>query len=1127
MSDHRSQDIAGLSLAQRTELELRLLRGREGMVNARLIPRRAPGASTPLSFAQQRLWFLDQLHPGSATYNIARRVRLTGSLDLEALRRTLDAIVARHETLRTTIVAVDGIPQQVIAPAESMPLPVTDLSGLPDRETRAQRLAVEEVRRPFDLASGPLFRAALLRLEPEEHLLVLTVHHIISDAWSQGVLVREIGALYRAFTRGEPSPLAALPIQYADYAAWQHETLQGETLTRELGYWRKQLEGLPPALELLTDRPRPTVQSTRGARQSIVIPKPVSDALKELSRREDATLFTTLLAAFHTLLGRYTGEEDIVVGSPIAGRTQAETEGLVGFFVNTLALRLDLSGDPTFRQLLHRAREVTMGAYAHQQLPFEKLVEELQPERDLRRTPVFQVAFAYQNVPSHKLNLSGLTLHSEPAEIGTAKFDLMLYMWQRGDGLRAVLEYNLDLFDAATISRLLGSFQTLLESITLGPDRRLSELPLLSNDERHQLLVEFNATAADYPKDQSLHRLFAEQAARTPAAVAVAVGTEQLTYRELERRANQLAHHLRARGVGPDVRVGVCLERSPSLIVALLGILKAGGAYVPLDPAYPEERLRFLLRDAQMAVLLTDGLLRERLPSGEATAIVRLDLELASIAAEPEEPVQSGIDAEHLAYVIYTSGSTGTPKGVGITHRCAVAFLTWARQTTSAAAGARVLATTSINFDISVYEIFGTLSWGGTVLLVRSALELPERRDLQGPGAATLLNTVPSAAAALVRLGGLPPGLLRVNLAGESASRVVVEALYAAGAGEVHNLYGPSETTTYSTAAHVASGESGIPGIGRPIANTRAYVLDRRLEPVPIGVPGELYLGGAGVARGYLGRPALTAERFVPDPFGPSAGAEPGGRLYRTGDRARWGPDGTLEFLGRLDQQLKLRGFRIEPGEIEAVLGGHPAVRSAVVIAREDLPGDMHLVAYVVLGGASLDVGELRRFLAQRLPEYMVPAAIVVLGSLPLSPNGKLDRRALPPPDQTAPADREGYVAPRTPLEEILAGIWATVLRVERVGIRDNFFALGGHSLIATQVVARVRVAIGVELPLSALFEEPTVAGLATRVGSALLTPALSPQRPALTRLPREPYRGAEETVPIQRRSTPSGPDNE
>jgi amino acid adenylation domain-containing protein len=1113
MSDDVSGDVAGLSLAQRTELELRLLRSRAATLNHRVIPRRDPGASIPLSFAQQRLWFLDQLHPGRSTYNLARKIRMRGVLDVDALRRSIDAVVARHETLRTTMVAVEGIPQQIIASSLQIPLSVIDLDAQPDRQTQAQRLAAEEVRRPFDLARGPLLRATLVRVEPEEHLLILTVHHIISDAWSLGIMFREIGALYQAYTRDEPSPLSDLPLQYADFAVWQHRTLQGKMLERELGYWREQLKGVPPALELLTDRPRPPVQSTRGAKQSTVIPRRVSDGLKELSRREGVTPFTTLLAAFHTLLGRYTGQQDIVVGSPVAGRTQVETEGLVGFFVNTLALRLDLSGNPTFLELIHRAHEVALGAFAHQNLPFEKLVEELQPERDLRHTPVFQVALAYQNFPSHKLELPGLTLQSETTETGNAKFDLMLYTWQRPDGLRAVLEYNIDLFDAGTIIRMLSHFETLLESIALNPNQRLSELRLLSQEEEHTLLGEWNATASDFPQDRPIHRFFEEQAARTPQAVAVEVGDQRVTYSELDRRANQLAHYLRAHGVGPEVRVGVCLDRSPHLIVALLGILKAGGAYVPLDPAYPQDRIQLLVKDAQIAVLVTDDHLRTALAGPKSAAIVRLDQELASIAGESNQQVGSEVNPANLAYVIYTSGSTGTPKGVGITHRNAAAFLSWAKQITPALAGARVLATTSISFDLSVYEIFGTLSWGGTIVLVGTALELPDRPELRVLGAATLLNTVPSAAAALVRLGAIPRGLMQMNLAGEAVTRTLVEELYAAGADKVVNLYGPTETTTYSTVAHLASGELGVPGIGRPIANTSAYVLDRELRPSPIGVPGELYLGGGGVARGYLGRAAFTAERFVPDPFGPLIGSSSGERLYRTGDRVRWHPDGTLEFLGRLDQQLKLRGFRIEPGEIETILEQHPSVGTAVVMAREFMPGDIRLVAYVVSDGVSgVDAAQLRGFLEERVPEYMVPSAIMVLDSLPLMPNGKLDRAALPVPESAYAEDRQGYVAPRTPVEEMLAAIWATVLRLERVGIRDNFFALGGHSLLATQVVSRIRTVIGVELPLSAVFEGPTVAQLAVRIGSELLTGS-PPQGPVLARVSREPYRSEQSGI--------------
>jgi amino acid adenylation domain-containing protein len=1113
MSDDVSRDVAGLSLAQRTELELRLLRGRAAALNDQVIARRDPAASIPLSFAQQRLWFLDQLHPGRSTYNLARKIRMRGVLDVKALRRSIDGIVARHESLRTTMVAVDGIPQQIVASSLCIPLSVTDLSAFPDRETQVQRLAVEEVRRPFDLARGPLLRATLFRLEPEEHLLILTVHHIVSDAWSLGIIFREIGALYQAYLRDEPSPLPDLPLQYADFAAWQHRTLQGKKLERELGYWREQLKGVPPALELITDRPRPPVQGTRGAKQSAIIPKRVSDALKELSRAERVTPFTTLLAAFHTLLGRYTGQQDIVVGSPIAGRTQAETEGLVGFFVNTLALRLDLSGDPTFVELLHRAQEVALGAFAHQDLPFEKLVEELQPERDLGHTPVFQVALAYQNFPSHKLELPGLTLQSEATETGSAKFDLMLYTWQRADGLRAVLEYNIDLFDAGTMIRMLSHFGTLLESIALNPNQRLSQLRLLTQEEEHQLLGEWNATASDSPDDRLIHRLFEEQAARTPQTVAVQVGDQRVTYRELDRRANQLAHYLRAHGVGPEVRVGVCLKRSPDLVVALLGVLKSGGAYVPLDPAYPPDRIQLLMQDARMAVLISADSLPAVHGQSDQVAIVRLDRELASIARESDQQVQSDVNPANLAYVIYTSGSTGIPKGVAITHRNSAAFLSWAKQVTPAAAGARVLATTSISFDLSVYEIFGTLSWGGTILLVGSALELPDVPKLRASGAATLLNTVPSAATALVGLNAIPNGLVQMNLAGEAVTRTLVDDLYAAGVGKVFNLYGPTETTTYSTAMHLPPGELGAPGIGRPIANTRAYVLDRELKPVPIGIPGELYLGGVGVARGYLGRAASTAERFVPDPFGPLVGSSSGERLYRTGDRVRWRPDGTLEFLGRLDQQLKLRGFRIEPGEIESILEQHPSVRTAVVIARADTPGDIRLVAYVVPDGGRADSAQLRGFLEHHLPEYMVPGAIVILDSLPLMPNGKLDRAALPVPESSSAEDRQGQVAPRTPVEEMLAAIWATVLRVERVGIRDNFFALGGHSLLATQVVSRIRTEIGLELPLSALFEDPTIAELAARVSSELLA-GLPPQGPVLARVSRDTYRAGASGIP-------------
>jgi amino acid adenylation domain-containing protein len=1080
-SDGTAQRLAALSPEQRALLEIRLKQAGLALPEVDGIPRRMPGVAAPLSFAQERLWFLEQLEPG--TYNVPQNLRLTGPLQLEALRESFGHIVRRHEVFRTSFPAPNGHPQQMIVSDLDVPLPITDLGALPqgERELAARRLMREQARRPFDLERGPLFRISVLRITPQEHILLLCLHHIICDAWSMEVIVRELGELYQTLARGDRPVLPELPIQYSDYAHWQRRRLDGEVLEDQLAYWRKQLAGAPTTLALPTDYPRPAVRSYRGAKQSVDLSASLTARLRALAQGEGATLFMAVLAAFQALLARYTGQEDIVVGSPMSGRSRVETEGLVGLFLNTLAFRTDCSGNPTYRQLLSRVREVALAAYSHQELPFEKLVEALRPERSLTQTPLFQVMFVMHGKPRTRPLRSIVKLRSPGAGTGTAKFDLTLSGQETASGLRLSMRYTTDLFEAATIAGMLGHFQKLLEGIVENPDRPLSDLPLLSDEERDLLLVSWNATATDVPRNQSVHRLFEEQAARTPQAVAVAAGDEQLSYRELDRRANQLARYLRARGVGPDIRVGVCVDRSLNLMIALLGVLKAGGAYVALDPAYPEERLRFLLRDAQMPVLLTDNRTQAVLPIGEAATVVNLDRERRSLAREPDQPVASGIAAEHLAYVIYTSGSTGIPKGVAITHGNAVAFLTWARQTTSAAAGARVLATTSINFDLSVYEIFGTLSWGGTVLLAGSALELQERPDLRVQGAATLLNTVPSAAAALVRLGAVPAGLVRINLAGEPLPRDLVEKLYAHGAEVVYNLYGPSETTTYSTAACIAQGGSVPPEIGRFIANTRGYVLDPQLAPVPIGVPGELYLGGSGVARGYLGKPALTAERFVPDPFGPSAGAEVGGRLYRTGDRVRWRPNGTLEYLGRMDHQLKLRGFRIEPGEIEVVLGQHPAVQTAVVSPREDASGEVRLVAYVV-PERPVDANELRRFLGQRLPEYMVPTAIVPLESLPLLPNGKLDRAALPPPDQSRSDLDENYNAPHTAVERMLADAWTEVLGVHRVGVHDNFFELGGHSLLATRVMARVQAAAGVELPVRVLFEEPTVEGMARRI---------------------------------------------
>ncbi|MFL5356884.1 amino acid adenylation domain-containing protein, partial [Archangium sp.] len=1065
------------ALASRVDSAVRAGRG---MQVPALVPVARNGAPLPLSFAQQRLWFLDQLEPGSPLYNIPMAVRFQGALDVPALERSFSSLIERHESLRTTFQSSSEGPLQVISPALAVPLAVVDLGSVPDaqRESELRRLAGEEAMRPFDLARGPLFRATLLRLSAQDHVLLLTMHHIVSDGWSTGVLIRELAALYQGFTSGQPSALPALPVQYADYAAWQRGWLQGTALETQLSYWRRHLSGAPRTLELHTDKPRPAVQSHRGASQSTLLPHALAESLKALGQREGATPFMVLLAAWQLLLSRYSGQDDISVGSPIAGRTQAETEGLIGFFINTLVLRTKLDGNPSFRELLSRVRETALGAYAHQDVPFEKLVEELRPERDLSRTPLFQVMFILQNTPQQELSLPGLTLRGVEADNAVAKFDLTLTLTEGTHGLAANLSYNTDLFEEATAARMLGHLRVLLESLTARPDQRLSELSLLTEAERRQVLVDWNHTAAEPAQDGALHYLFEQQVQATPEATALVVGTQRLSYRQLDSLANQLAHHLRSLGVGPEVSVAVCLERSTELVVALLGVLKAAGAYIPLDPVYPRERLAYMRQDARSPVLLTQRSLAEGL-SLPGSHTVLLD-GFQSIAHQPHHAPVRLSGPEHLAYVLYTSGSTGRPKGVALQHRSAVAFIHWSLATFSPHQLAAVLAATSVSFDLSVFELFAPLSCGGCVYLADNALALP---SLPSASEVRLVNTVPSAMAELVRMGSLPSSVHTVNLAGEPLPAALAQALYSTGTVQaLYNLYGPTEDTTYSTFERVPSDSQRPPSIGRPLAGTQAYVLDERLHPLPAGVPGELYLAGAGLARGYLHRPELTSERFLPNPFS----STPGARMYRTGDKVRWTADGTLDYLGRIDFQVKVRGFRIELGEVESALLAHSGVRDAIVVAREDVPGDKRLVAYVVAHqGHPLEVASLRDQLKQRLPAFMVPSAFVVLDALPLTPNGKLDRKALPAPDMAAETSA-AFVAPRTPTEELLAGLMAQVLRLERMGAGDNFFELGGHSLLATQVISRIRAGFGVELPLRALFEAPTVAALASRVDSAV-----------------------------------------
>ena len=1031
-------------------------------------------AELALSFAQERLWFLDQLDPGSAAYNLAGALDVDGPLAVGVLARGLAEVVRRHETLRTVFVLERGEPRQEIrAPGEVL-LPVIDLASMAGerRAALAEQWLRHEARRPFDLARGPLLRALLLRLGGERHVLLVTMHHVVSDGWSVNVLLHELTALYAGW------PLPALSVQYADFALWQRRRLRGELLAGLMGYWRRQLAGVPAALDLPADRPRPAVRSGRGGRLAWRLPPASTGVLGELGREHGTTLFMTLVAAFQALLHRHSGQDALVVGSPIAHRTRAEIEPLIGFFVNTLALAADLGGDPAFTEHLARVRETTLGAYAHQDMPFEKLVGELAPQRDLGRAALFQVMLVLHNAARERFELGPARLRLREVDTGTAKFDLTLALAEVESELVGSWEYDADLFDVATVRRLAGHFETLLAAAAREPHRRLSALPLLSAAEAAQL-AEWGETPAPALEDGLLHARFERQAARRPQATALVCGREAVTYGELDRRARLLARRLARRGVGPEDRVGVFAARGVDLVAALLAVLKAGGAYVPLDPAYPEQRLRFMARDAGLAVVVTDAGLRPR-----AEALAPAVVELAPHAGAVDDgPLPAAASERNLTYVIYTSGSTGRPKGVAIEHRSAATLVQWARRVFSDHELAGVLAATSVCFDLSIFELFVPLSWGGTVVLAQDALELMRTQGVR------LLNTVPSALRELLRLGELPDSVLTVNLAGEPLRRALVDDVPACL--RVLNLYGPSEDTTYSTWTQVPRG-AGEPTIGRPVDHTRAYVLDRRLRRVPAGVRGELFLGGAGLARGYLARPALSAAAFLPDPFG----ASPGARIYRTRDVIAWRADGRLVFHGRSDHQVKLRGFRIELGEIEAVLASHPDVREAAVAVRAFAPDDSRLVAYLAAG--AVEEGELRSFLRRRLPEHMVPAAFVVLDALPLTPNGKVDRAALP-----APAREHGTAAaPRTPFEEVVAQVWAEVLGGGPIGVGDDFFELGGHSLLATRMTSRLRQVLGVEVPVRQVFENPTVERLAAVLDTRPATAAPIAPRPREAELP-------------------------
>jgi amino acid adenylation domain-containing protein len=1056
------------------------------------IPRADRTAALPLSWAQQRLWFLDQLDPAAgAAYHIPAALRLRGTLDAVTLKRALDRIVARHENLRTTFSNGDTGPVQVIAPdTVGFALAVHDLSSLDDasREAELARSITEESRAPFDLATGPLFRGRLLTLADDDHALLLTQHHIVSDGWSLGVLVREVTTLYAAFVEGREDPLPPLPIQYADYAVWQRGWLQGEALQRQLEFWRKHLSGAPALLELPTDRPRPPVQSHAGD----VVPLKLSEALSrdifELSQRHSITPFMTLLAAWAVLLSRYGGQQEVVVGTPVANRQRLEIEPLVGFFVNTLALRVSLDNDPTVADLLAQVRMSTLDAYSHQDLPFEQVVEALQPQRSLSYSPIFQTLFAFNNTPeAGETSLPGLRLSPLGNVRHTTHFDLELGLREADGVIRGNIGYCSDLFDRASIERIADGFVRILQSLVANDDQRVSALPLLSAVQKQEILEGFNATAADMPVAGSLPELFAVQARRTPDAPAVAFEGDTLTYAELDRRANQIAHRLIASGVRPDDRVAICAERGIDLVIGVLGIVKAGAGYVPLDPSYPHERLRYMLEDSAPSALLSQNSMIEALPllSECSVPVLRLD-DVMQDAAMDRDPAVPGIGPGHLAYVIYTSGSTGMPKGVAMPQGPLLNLLAWQRGADADAhSQERVLQFSALGFDVAFQELFHTLGTGGCLLPIREAVRQDPFalaafiEDLRVQRIFLPFVAFQGLVAAAEQSGRTLPSLMHVITAGEQLFiNPMIRSFFSRVPGRrLHNQYGPTEThvaTAYTLDASPAHWTS-TPPIGRPIANARAYLLDAHGQPVPVGVSGELYLAGDCVARGYLNRPDLTAERFLRDPFSHA----PDARMYRTGDLGRWLPDGNIEYLGRNDFQVKIRGFRIELGEIEAKLSACNGVREAVVMAREDGAGGKRLVAYLLAkSGEVPTAAELRTQLAQELAEYMIPGAFVTMDAWPMTPSGKLDRRALPAPDQSSVAVRE-YVVPEGEIEQTLAGIWQTLLGLDRVGRDDHFFEIGGHSLLAVQLVTHVRASLGIELPLRTIFAQPTLAGLA------------------------------------------------
>lgn len=1060
-------DEAALSEAKRRLLQKYLGGGvgNAGVERALICPR-PHDVAIPLSFAQQQIWLHGQMASDVPFYNETMTVYRHGPLDLATLERCLLEIIRRHEIWRTTFEVIRGEPVQIIHRAPRMfPLPLVDLRKLPEvaRETEAMRLATEDARRPFDLKNGPLLRALVVRTGDEQFRLYMTIHQIIFDAvTAYRVFLPELATLYQAFVAGKPSPLPELPIQYADFAYWQQKGEGNRTEAEHLGYWRKQLAGEISPLQWPNDRPRPALETHRGAIERFALPEHLVRNLRRLSQQEGVSVYMTLLAGFVALLHRFTGQEDIIAGSLTAGRNQAELEPLLGYFVNPLTLRVDLSGGPTFRDLLSRVRGVVLDALAHQDVPFQNVVRELRQRPDPSRNPLFQVVFSQQpQLPSLPL---GWDLATEEICNGGSKLDLMVVLDDRSDWIFGPITYNPDLFDDSAIRRMVGNWKTLLADAAADPAKRVAELAVLTDEERNQIVTEWNDTRANYPKSLCLPALVEAQAERTPDRIAVVYEEERLSYRELNAQANQLAHYLRKLGVGPEVLVGICMERSVKMMVALLGILKAGGAYVPLDPAYPEERLAFMIKDSGLQVLVSDEPLISTL--GERVKkLVPIDKDWPLISRLSRENPVAKVDPENLAYVIYTSGSTGRPKGVQICHRSLVNLLTSMQTRPGLTEQDSLLAITTISFDIAALELYLPLIVGARCVIAGRESSADGQRlwRMLNDYEITTMQATPSTWKLLLECGWQGKSDLKIFCGGEAMSQELAKQLIPR-AGSVWNVYGPTETTVWSSLHRVTSPE-GLISIGRPIANTQMYVLDRNMQPVAVGVVGELYIGGAGLARGYRNRRDLTAEKFIPNPFD----CESRTPLYKTGDAARYRADGNIDCLWRLDHQVKVRGFRLELGEIESVLREHPAVADVSVIVREDRPGDQRLVAYIVQKrGESSSLKDLHNFVKERLPSYMVPI-LVELERLPLTANGKLDRRALPAPDQVELRDDRRPEAFHEPIQRLLAGIWTNVLRVEQVSVYDNFFDLGGHSLLATQVVATLEKELGLRIKANEL----------------------------------------------------------